>query len=312
MKRIIVTGGAGFIGAHLCRALLSRGDSVICVDNLYSGTEENVAEFASSKNFRFKCHDVIVPIDLNVDEIYHLACPASPPFYQADPIRTLKTNVIGTLNMLELAKRVGAKILLASTSETYGDPEEHPQTETYWGNVNPIGIRSCYDEGKRCAETLTMDFHRQYSVDVRIARIFNTYGPGMRLDDGRVVTNFIGNALMGKPLTIYGNGTQTRSFCYVSDLIPGLINLMEYREFPGPVNLGNPAEIMICELAGRILALAGRASEGVEFLPLPGDDPTRRKPDISKAKRILGWAPKVNLADGLRAVFEYFREKGKI
>jgi UDP-glucuronate decarboxylase len=303
--RVLVTGGAGFIGSHLCELLLDQGSDVICVDNLFTSTKENIHPLLNHPAFEFIRHDVILPILVEVDQIYNLACPASPVHYQYNPVKTVKTNVMGTLNMLGLAKRVKARILQASTSEVYGDPEVHPQSEEYWGYVNPIGPRSCYDEGKRIAETLMMDYHRQNEVDVRIARIFNTYGPRMSVRDGRVVSNFIVQALQGEPLTIYGDGTQTRSFCYVSDLIRGLERLMDQGEAVGPVNLGNPEEISILQLAETILELTSGKSE-IEFRDLPVDDPVRRRPDISKARRLLGWEPSVTWRDGVQATIDYF------
>jgi UDP-glucuronate decarboxylase len=306
MSRILVTGGAGFIGSHLCDRLLARGDEVICLDNFYTGSRKNVSHLLANQNFELIRHDVIEPILLEVDEIYHLACPASPVHYQFNPVKTVKTSVMGTINMLGLAKRVGAKFFLASTSEVYGDPLVHPQPESYWGNVNPIGIRSCYDEGKRVAETLTMDYHRQNRVDVRIVRIFNTYGPRMHPEDGRVVSNFIVQALKGDPLTVYGEGEQTRSFCYVDDLVDGFIRLMDQDELTGPVNLGNPGEFTIAELATIVLELTGSASR-ITKKKLPPDDPTRRQPDITLARSKLGWEPKVALREGLQETIEYFK-----
>lgn len=304
--RILVTGGAGFLGSNLCERLLNDGHHVICLDNLYTGATGNLAACLENLRFEFLTHDVQEPIRLEVDAIYHLACPASPPHYQADPIRTMKTSFLGTLNMLELAKHLGIPMLLASTSEVYGDPLVHPQREDYWGNVNPIGIRSCYDEGKRAAEALAADFRRFHGVDTRIIRIFNTYGPKMNPNDGRVVSNFIVQALQNKPLTIYGDGTQTRSFCYVEDLIEGIVEVMEAEECPGPVNLGNPGEFTMIELADKVLALTGRTA-GVEFRPLPKDDPARRRPDISRAQSLLGWEPKISLGEGLPRTIEYFK-----
>jgi len=307
MTRILVTGGAGFIGSHLCDRLLDAGNEVICLDNFYTGSRKNVAHLMSNPNFELVRHDVIEPILLEVQQIYHLACPASPVHYQHNPVKTLKTSVMGTINMLGLAKRVGARIFLASTSEVYGDPQVHPQREDYWGNVNPIGIRSCYDEGKRVAETLTMDYHRMNKVDVRIVRIFNTYGPRMHPEDGRVVSNFIVQALRGESLTIYGEGEQTRSFCFVSDLVEGFIRMMNQENFIGPVNLGNPGEFTVRELAQMVTELTGSKS-GMIKKPLPADDPTRRKPDISLAKEKLGWEPKVDLQSGLKETINYFRK----
>ncbi|OYT73904.1 MAG: NAD-dependent dehydratase [Chloracidobacterium sp. CP2_5A] len=305
-NRILVTGGAGFIGTHLCRRLLSEGHEVICLDNFYTGRRANVRPLLEHPRFELARHDVIEPIRLEVTQIYHLACPASPVHYQANAIQTVKTSVLGTLNMLGLAKRVGARFLLASTSEIYGDPLVHPQREDYWGNVNPIGPRSCYDEGKRVAETLTMDYRRQHRVDVCIARIFNTYGPNMLENDGRVVSNFICQALRGEPLTIYGDGSQTRSFCYVDDLVDGLIRLMETESFTGPVNLGNPGEFAVAELARKTLTMTGSASP-IVHRPLPENDPQRRRPDITLAGERLGWSPKVPLEVGLEKTIAYFR-----
>jgi UDP-glucuronate decarboxylase len=307
-RRILVTGGAGFIGSHLIRRLMSAGHDLLVVDNFYSGARANVADLIGEPNFELVRHDVTFPLYVEVDEIYHLACPASPIFYQRDPVQTTKTSVIGSVNMLGLAKRTKARILLASTSEIYGDPTVHPQTEDYWGNVNPIGPRSCYDEGKRCAETLFFDYHRQHELSIKVARIFNTYGPRMRPDDGRVVSNFIVAALAGRPLTIYGDGSQTRSFCYVDDLVDGLIRLMDSpREVVGPINLGNPGEFTMLELADQVLARVGGAST-IEYQPLPTDDPTQRQPDIGRAREQLGWSPKVDLSDGLARTVDYFRE----
>jgi len=289
LMRILITGGAGFIGTHLIEKLLWQNDDVICLDNLFTGKKSNITKFLGKNNFEFIRHDIIEPILLEVDQIYHLACPASPVYYQHNPVKTIKTSVMGTINMLGLAKRVGARILLASTSEVYGDPIQHPQTEEYWGNVNPIGIRSCYDEGKRVAETLMMDYHRQNKVDIRIARIFNTFGPNMQPNDGRVITNFLTQALAGKPITIYGDGSQTRSFCYVDDMALGLVKLMNCN-YTQPVNLGNPQERTILETANIVNKLIGN-SAGVCFQELPKDDPLQRKPDITKAKEILDWEP---------------------
>lgn len=306
--RVLVTGGAGFIGSHLCDALLNAGHEVLCLDNLFSGARRNIRHLLDDSNFEFIRHDVIQPILLEVDQIYNLACPASPVHYQYNPVKTVKTNVLGTLNMLGLAKRVRARILQASTSEVYGDPETHPQREEYWGHVNPIGPRSCYDEGKRVAETLMMDYHRQNRVSVRIARIFNTYGPRMSEHDGRVVSNLIVQALKTKPLTVYGDGTQTRSFCYISDLVTGLMSLMALEEDEaGPVNLGNPTEMTILGLAEEILELTGSRSE-IRRQPLPKDDPVRRRPDISKANRLLEWQPGVALREGLLSTIDYFEQ----
>jgi UDP-glucuronate decarboxylase len=308
MRRILVTGGAGFLGSHLCEHLLAEGDDVACIDNFFSGSKDNIRHLSTHPYFELVRHDVIHPLFIEVDRIFHLACPASPIHYQHNPIKTVKTNVMGTINMLGLAKRIKARILLASTSEVYGDAQVHPQTENYWGNVNPIGLRSCYDEGKRVAETLMMDYHRQNRVDVRIARIFNTYGPRMAVDDGRVVSNFIVQALKGEDLTVYGDGAQTRSFCYVSDLIDALVRMMNMEEFPGPINIGNPAEFAVLELAEKIIALAGSNSR-ITLKPLPSDDPIRRCPDISLAKSKLGWEPRVGLEEGLTRTIEYFRTK---
>lgn len=305
--RNLVTGGAGFIGSHLCERLLDRGEEVICLDNFFTGRKENITHLLGNPNFELVRHDVTQPILVEVDRIYNMACPASPVHYQYNPVKTVKTSVMGALNMLGLAKRVNARILQASTSEVYGDPTIHPQVESYWGNVNPIGIRSCYDEGKRVAETLFFDYHRQNKVDIRIVRIFNTYGPRMLEHDGRVVSNFIVQALRGEPLTIYGEGQQTRSFCYCDDLIRGIIGLMDQEEITGPMNLGNPAEITIRQLADEVLKLTGSAST-IEKHPLPADDPVRRRPDISVAKATLGWEPKVPLEEGLKKAIAYFKE----
>jgi UDP-glucuronate decarboxylase len=303
--RILVTGGAGFIGSHLCERLLAQGHEVVCVDNFFTGSKQNILHLLDNHRFELIRHDIIEPILLEVDQVYHLACPASPIHYQYNPVKTIKTSVMGTINMLGLAKRVRARILLASTSEVYGDPQVHPQTEAYWGNVNPIGVRSCYDEGKRVAETLMMDYHRQNRVDIRIARIFNTYGPRMAEHDGRVVSNFIVQALRQEDLTVYGDGSQTRSFCYVADLVEGLIRLMGCDGFTGPVNLGNPAETTILEFANRIIGLTGSNSR-IIFKPLPADDPRQRQPDITLARTRLGWEPTVAVADGLRQTIDYF------
>jgi len=306
-RRVMVTGGAGFIGSHLTRRLLDAGHEVLVVDNFYSGTRSNVEDLVGHPRFELLRHDVTFPLYVEVDEIYHLACPASPIFYQRDPVQTTKTCVHGSINMLGLAKRTGAKILLASTSEVYGDPAVHPQEESYWGNVNPIGIRSCYDEGKRCAETLFFDYHRQHALRIKVARIFNTYGPRMAPDDGRVVSNFIVQALTGQPLTVYGDGSQTRSFCYVDDLVEGLIRLMETGDdVTGPVNLGNPGEFTMLELAEKVTELA--QGEQIRHEPLPADDPTRRRPDIGRAQDLLGWAATIELDEGLKRTVEYFRE----
>jgi len=308
MRRILVTGGAGFLGSHLCERLLGEGNDVVCIDNFFSGSKDNIRHLSTHPFFELIRHDVIHPLFIEVDRIFHLACPASPIHYQDNPIKTVKTNVMGTINMLGLAKRIKARILLASTSEVYGDAKVHPQAESYWGNVNPIGPRSCYDEGKRVAETLMMDYHRQNRVDIRIARIFNTYGPRMAVDDGRVVSNFIVQALKGEDLTVYGDGTQTRSFCYVSDLIEALVRMMETEEVPGPVNVGNPTEFTVLELAEKVLKLTGSKSR-VAFSPLPMDDPVRRCPDISLAKSKLSWEPRVGLEEGLGKSIEYFRKR---
>ena len=305
--RILVTGGAGFLGSHLIDRLMNNGDDVICVDNLYTGNKQNILKWFDRPNFEFIRHDITEPIRLEVDQIYHLACPASPVHYQSNPIKTIKTSVLGTMNMLGLAKRVKARFFLASTSEVYGDPDIHPQREDYWGNVNPIGIRACYDEGKRIAETLTYDYHRQHKLDVRVVRIFNTYGPRMLENDGRVVSNFIAQALQGNPLTIYGDGTQTRSFCYVSDLISGFVKLMN-SDHPYPVNIGNPGEYTIAQLASTIQEMINPASK-VIFQPLPSDDPRRRRPDITKAKSLLDWEPTIDLTEGLKSTIDYFKQR---
>ena len=304
--RILVTGGAGFIGSHLIDRLMNADHDVICLDNFYTGHKRNIQPWLGNPNFELIRHDITEPIRLEVDQIYHLACPASPVHYQYNPVKTVKTNVIGTLNMLGLAKRVKARILLASTSEVYGDPDVHPQTEDYRGNVNPIGPRSCYDEGKRIAETLTFDYHRQNGVDVRVVRIFNTYGTRMLENDGRVVSNFVVQALQGQPLTVYGDGSQTRSFCYVSDLVEGFIRMMNNEEHIGPVNLGNPDEYTILQLAEAVRQLTGSALD-IDFKPLPQDDPRRRQPDITRAKNWLDWSPTVPLNDGLEKTIAYFR-----
>jgi UDP-glucuronate decarboxylase len=300
-----VTGGAGFLGSHLCERLLAAGHDVICLDNFFTGSRRNVEHLLAGPRFELLRHDVTDPVALDVDEIYHLACPASPIHYQRDPVGTIRTAVQGTLTMLDLARDVGARILLASTSEVYGDPQQHPQTEGYWGNVNPIGPRACYDEGKRCAEALTTSYGRQYGIATRIARIFNTYGPRMQPDDGRVVSNFVLQALRGQPLTIYGDGSQTRSFCYVSDMVDGLVRLMAVEPDPGPVNLGNPTERTIAQLAELVVALTGSTSP-LRALRLPADDPTRRRPDIGRATELLGWAPEVEIEDGLRHTIAHF------
>lgn len=303
--RILVTGGAGFIGSHLCDRLIADGHEVICLDNFFTGRRENILHLVDHHNFELLRHDVIEPILLEVDRIYNLACPASPIHYQFNPVKTVKTNVMGTLNMLGLAKRVHARILQASTSEVYGDPLQHPQTERYWGNVNPIGVRSCYDEGKRLAETLMMDYHRQNEVDTRIARIFNTYGPRMLENDGRVVSNFVVQALRGNAITVYGDGGQTRAFCYVDDLVDGLVRLMEAGDLFEPVNLGNPAEFTINELAENVRTLCGSTAE-IRHEPLPSDDPRQRKPDITRAQELLGWQPKIQLREGLELTIANF------
>jgi UDP-glucuronate decarboxylase len=306
-KRVMVTGGAGFLGSHLCDRLLEAGHDVLCVDNLFTGTKDNIAHLHSNPSFEFMRHDVTFPLFVEVDEIYNLACPASPIHYQHDPVQTTKTSVHGAINMLGLAKRIGCKILQASTSEVYGDPAVHPQSEDYWGHVNPIGIRSCYDEGKRCAETLFFDYHRQNKVPIKVARIFNTYGPRMHPADGRVVSNFIMQALRNEPITIYGDGSQTRSFCYVDDLIRGLISLMETGpDVSGPINIGNPNEFTVRELAEKVIELTGSSSRIVQE-PLPQDDPRQRQPNIAKAKADLNWEPTVELADGLVKTIDYFR-----
>jgi UDP-glucuronate decarboxylase len=308
MKKILVTGGAGFLGSHLCERLLNEGNDVLCVDNFYTGSKANIAHLLPHPHFELMRHDVTFPLYVEVDEIYNLACPASPPYYQNDPVQTTKTSVHGAINMLGLAKRLKAKILQASTSEVYGDPEVHPQKEEYWGRVNPIGIRSCYDEGKRCAETLFFDYWRQHQVEIKVARIFNTYGPRMDPNDGRVVSNFIVQALNGDPITIYGDGSQTRSFCYVSDLIDGLISLMaSTKDFTGPVNIGNPGEFTMLALAQKVINLTGSKSQ-LTFKSLPQDDPKQRQPDIELANRILSWSPGIDLDDGLVKTIQYFKE----
>lgn len=307
MKTVLVTGGAGFIGSHLCRTLLASGASVICMDNLFTGTKRNILPLLENPNFEFIRHDVVTPILIEADEIYHLACPASPVHYQSNPIKTLKTSVLGTLNMLGLAKRLKARFLLASTSEVYGDPEIHPQTESYQGNVNPVGPRACYDEGKRAAETLTVGYKEYNGVNVAIARIFNTYGPRMLPNDGRVVSNFICQALKGSEITIYGDGSQTRSFCFISDLVDGLTKLMHSSE-SGPINLGNPHEVTIKELAETILEMIPDSKSNITYKPLPKDDPTRRKPDITLARKTLNWKPLIALEEGLDSTISYFME----
>ena len=309
MKQILVTGGAGFIGSHLCERLVKEGNSVICLDNFYSGAKENIWHLIGHPGFELVRHDVTEPYRVEVDEIYNLACPASPVYYQYDPIQTTKTSVFGTFHMLGLAKRTKARMLQSSTSEVYGDPAVHPQEENYWGNVNPIGIRSCYDEGKRCAESLCFDYHRIHKVDVKVIRIFNTYGPRMAVNDGRVVSNFVVQALRGEDITIYGDGSQTRSFQYVSDLVEGMIKMMASpKDFTGPVNLGNPGEFTVIELAEKVLSKVGGRSK-IVFKPLPQDDPKMRRPDISLAKKKLDWEPKVSLDEGLDEVIRYFRQK---
>ena len=306
-KRILVTGGAGFVGSHLCDRLVSAGNDVVCVDNFYTGDKRNIAHLLTESNFELIRHDVTFPLYLEVDQIYNLACPASPVHYQHDPVQTTKTSVHGAINMLGLAKRTGARILQASTSEVYGDPEIHPQPEHYWGKVNPVGVRSCYDEGKRCAETLFFDYWRQHRLEIKVARIFNTYGPRMHPDDGRVVSNFIVQALRQESLTIYGDGSQTRSFCYVDDLVEGLIRLMESRtDFTGPVNLGNPGEFSMLELATQVIQQTG-SNSAPEFKPLPQDDPQQRRPDIELARNELSWEPTIPLEDGLARTIDYFR-----
>ncbi len=328
MARMLVAGGAGFIGSHLCERLVAEGHEVLCLDNFFTSSKGNVRRLLDNPFFELIRHDIITPIDLEVDAIFNLACPASPIYYQQDPVRTIQANVLGVTNLLELARRTGARILQASTSEVYGDPQVHPQPETYWGHVNPIGVRSCYDEGKRVAEALLMDYHRQYGVEIRIARIFNTYGPRMSGGDGRVVTNFVTQALAGKPLTVYGDGTHTRSFCYVDDLVDGLLLLMDHPAPPStanpherrgrrragegladaaqPVNLGRPSEVTVLELAKMILRLTGSTSP-IVFRPLPSDDPTRRLPDITRARTLLGWEPRVSLEEGLRPTIDYLK-----
>ena len=308
-KRILITGGAGFLGSHLCERLLAEGNDVLCVDNFYTSTRRNIVQFLDHPNFELMRHDVTFPLYVEVDQIYNMACPASPIHYQRDPVQTTKTSVHGAINMLGLAKRTRATILQASTSEVYGDPELHPQPESYWGNVNPIGVRSCYDEGKRCAETLFFDYQRQHKLPIKVARIFNTYGPRMLPDDGRVVSNFIVQALSGHDITIYGDGSQTRSFCYVDDLVDGLIRLMNSGpEVTGPVNLGNPGEFSIRELAEKVVAHTGSASK-IVYQPLPADDPTQRQPDIKQARAVLGWQPGISLDEGLPRTVAYFRQR---
>lgn len=309
-RRVLVTGGAGFVGSHLIDRLIEQGDEVLCVDNLFTGAKANISHLLGHPRFEFLRHDICFPLFVEVDAIFNLACPASPIHYQHDPVQTTKVSVIGSINMLGLAKRIKVPILQASTSEVYGDPRQHPQKESYWGNVNPIGIRSCYDEGKRCAETLFFDYHRQHNLDIKVARIFNTYGPRMHPADGRVISNFIMQALKGEDITIYGNGMQTRSFCYVDDLIDGFFRLMETSaSFTGPVNLGNPVEFTIRQLAEIVIEMTGARSSLVD-LPLPSDDPRQRQPDISLARKELGWEPIVKLRDGLAKTIDYFRQLG--
>jgi UDP-glucuronate decarboxylase len=306
-QTILVTGGGGFIGSHLCELLLSRGNDVICLDNFFTGSKNNIRHLLSNPSFELIRHDVTIPIELEVDAIYNLACPASPIHYQHDAVQTIRTNVLGAMNMLDLARRLRIPILQSSTSEVYGDPKEHPQRETYWGNVNPIGVRSCYDEGKRCAETLFFDYHRQYGLPIKVVRIFNTYGPRMLPNDGRVVSNFIVQALKGSDITIYGDGSQTRSFCCVTDLVAGLEAMMQTSDsVTGPVNLGNPGEFTVRELAETIIRITGSKSK-IVYRPLPQDDPARRKPDVSLARELLGWMPSISLEDGLRQTIDYFR-----
>ncbi|MEE4175216.1 MAG: UDP-glucuronic acid decarboxylase family protein [Xanthomonadales bacterium] len=307
MKRILVTGGAGFLGSHLCERLVGDGHDVLCVDNFFSGRKTNILHLLERPTFELMRHDVTFPLYVEVDQIYNLACPASPIHYQFDPVQTTKTSVHGAINMLGLAKRLKARILQASTSEVYGDPEVHPQTEGYWGRVNPIGPRSCYDEGKRCAETLFFDYYRQHQLDIRVVRIFNTYGPRMQIDDGRVVSNFIVQALRGEDLTLYGDGSQTRAFCFVDDLIDGMVAMMDAPSpNPGPINIGNPSEWTIAELAEQVIRLTGSRSR-IQYRPLPEDDPKQRMPDITKAKTTLGWSPTTPLEDGLEKTIRYFR-----
>lgn len=309
MKKILVTGGAGFIGSHLCEILVKQGHHVLCVDNYFTGSKKNIQHLLDYSNFEVIRQDICIPLYLEVDEIYNLACPASPKYYQKDPIQTMKTSILGTFNMLGLAKRTGAKILHTSTSEVYGDPKQHPQVESYWGNVNPLGRRACYDEGKRAAETLCFDYHRQHNVDIRLVRIFNTYGPNMALDDGRVVSNFIHQALTGKNLTVYGNGNQTRSFCFINDMTDAIIKYMNLdTPFTGPINLGNPHEIPMLELAKIILELSNSSSK-IRFDHLPEDDPVQRRPNIDLATTILDWQPKIDLETGLKNTIEYFKKE---
>ena len=311
MKKILVTGGAGFIGSHLCKKLIDDGNDVLCIDNYFTGTKKNISNLFSNKYFEMVRHDICFPLYVEVDEIFNLACPASPIHYQHDPVQTTKTSVHGAINMLGLAKRINVKILQASTSEVYGDPEKHPQNEKYWGNVNPIGPRSCYDEGKRCAETLFFDYYRQHNLEIKVVRIFNTYGPKMHPNDGRVVSNFIMQALQNKDLTIYGDGEQTRSFCYIDDLVTGLQKMMDSsKENIGPLNLGNPTELKIIDLAKKIIKLTNSKSKIINK-ELPMDDPIRRKPDISEAKKILDWHPKIDIDDGLKETIQYFKQQLK-
>jgi UDP-glucuronate decarboxylase len=305
-KRILVTGGAGFLGSNLCRRLVEQGHEVMCLDNFFTSTRHTIADMLTKPNFEFIRHDVTEPFSAEVDQIYNLACPASPPSYQFNPVKTLKTSVLGAYNMLGLAKRTGARILQASTSEVYGDPTHSPQVESYWGNVNPIGVRSCYDEGKRCAETLFFDYYRQNNVDIRVVRIFNTYGPGMHPYDGRVVSNFIMQALRGEDITVYGEGQQTRSFCFVDDLLDAMIAMMNQENDVGPINTGNPHEFTILELAEKVIQLTGSKSKIIK-LPLPADDPKQRRPDITRARNVLGWEPKIQLEEGLKKTIEYFK-----
>ena len=305
-KRIAVTGGAGFLGSHLCERLIADGHEVVCLDNFFTGARRNIEHLLDNHNFELVRHDVVQPFVIEVDQIYHLACPASPVHYQRNPVRTIRTAVQGTLNMLDMAREVRARILIASTSEIYGDPQEHPQRETYWGHVNPIGPRACYDEGKRCAEALTVSYKQQYGIETRIARIFNTYGPRMHPSDGRVVSNFIVQSLRDQPITVYGDGQQTRSFCYVSDLVEAFVRLMSLETDPGPINLGNPRELTVVDLAKMTIEMTGSSSRLVRE-PLPADDPVRRKPDISKAEEVLKWRPQVPIEDGLRRTIDYFK-----
>lgn len=308
MNRILVTGGAGFLGSHLCDRLIKDGHDVLCLDNFFTGSKQNIAHLIGKPNFELMRHDVTYPLSVEVDQIFNLACPASPIHYQLDPVQTTKTSVHGAINMLDLALRLKARVFQASTSEVYGDPEQHPQQESYWGRVNPIGPRSCYDEGKRCAETLYFDYHRQYNLDIKVVRIFNTYGPRMHPNDGRVVSNFIVQALKGENITMYGTGSQTRSFCYVDDLVEGFVRMMATEKgVTGPINLGNPGEFTMLELAEKVIQLTGSKSKLV-FMPLPTDDPKQRQPDITLAKENLGWQPKVNLEDGLKETIAYFRK----